>query len=261
MTIDTEDAIDHLSATHERSIGFSTGALALGDFRRGLTLLEGRAVRAVELSALRESELPMLMDALEDLDLSAFEYVSIHAPSKRHAMKESEVAELLAPCLERKWPVVVHPDSIVDYGCWRGFGALLCLENMDNRKRSARNAEELAPYFDELPHASFCLDLGHAQQVDATLSVARKMLREYGNRLKQLHLSELNNASHHQPLSMATVWAVREIARLIPDCPVIVESVIPPDKIDDELEMAASCFETSATARTIGAFAPLLSPS
>jgi hypothetical protein len=52
-----------------RSIGFSTGALALGDFRRGLTLLAGRGVRAVELSALREAELPGLMAALDELDL------------------------------------------------------------------------------------------------------------------------------------------------------------------------------------------------
>jgi hypothetical protein len=240
-----------------RTIGFSTGALALGDFRRGLALLATRAVRAVELSALRESELPFLMAAMDELDLSAFEYVSIHAPGKRSALRESEVAQLLTPCIARKWPVVVHPDSIVDHGYWRDFGSLLCLENMDNRKRSGRTAEELAPHFQQLPDASFCLDLGHAQQVDPTLSVARKMLRDYGHRLKQLHLSELNNDSHHQPLSMATVWAVREIARLIPDCPVILESVIASEKLDDELEMAAACFEKSTAAFARVARAPL----
>jgi hypothetical protein len=240
-----------------RTIGFSTGALALGDFRRGLALLATRDVRAVELSALREWELPLLMAALDELDLSAFEYVSIHAPGGRKALRDSEMAQLLAPCIERNWPIVVHPDSVVDYGCWRDFGSLLCLENMDNRKRSGRTAEELAPHFNELPEASFCLDLGHAQQVDPTLSVARKMLREYGPRLKQLHLSELNNDSHHQPLSMATVWAVREIARLIPDCPVIVESVIAPEKIDDELEMAAACFEKPVASIALNALAPL----
>jgi hypothetical protein len=169
-----------------------------------------------------------------------------------------EVAQLLTPCIQRKWPVVVHPDSVVDHGCWRDFGSLLCLENMDNRKRTGRTAEELAPHFHQLPEASFCLDLGHAQQVDPTLSVAREMLRDYGDRLKQLHLSELNNDSHHQPLSMATVWAVREIARLIPDCPVILESVITSEKLDDELEMAAACFEKSAAAIARTAHAPLL---
>jgi hypothetical protein len=43
------------------------------------------------------------------------------------------------------------------------------------------------------------------------------------------------------------VWAVREIARLIPECPVIVESVVAPGAIDAELEMAAMCFELNAS--------------
>jgi hypothetical protein len=233
-----------------RSIGFSTGALALGDFRRGLTLLAGRGVRAVELSALREAELPGLMAALDELDLSAFTYISIHAPSRLRSMKESLAAELLSPCIDRRWPVVLHPDAINDHACWRHFGRWACIENMDNRKRSGRNSEELEGHFELLPEASFCLDLGHAQQVDPTLGVARAMLRDYRSRLVQLHLSELDVTAHHQPLSMASVWAVREIARLIPDSPVIVESVVEPDAIDAELEMAAMCFDVNASGRT-----------
>ncbi len=233
-----------------RSIGFSTGALALGDFRRGLTLLAGRGVRAVELSALRESELPGLMAALHELDLSAFTYISIHAPSRLRVMKESIAAELLSPCIDRRWPVVLHPDAISDHGCWRDFGRWACIENMDNRKRSGRNSEELEDHFARLPEASFCLDLGHAQQVDPTLGVAREMLRDYRRRLMQLHLSELDVTAHHQPLSMASVWAVREIARLIPECPVIVESLVAPDAIAAELEMAAMCFDVNTKGHT-----------
>jgi hypothetical protein len=41
--------------------GFSTGALAPGDFRRALELLRGVDADAVELSTLREQELPSLM--------------------------------------------------------------------------------------------------------------------------------------------------------------------------------------------------------
>jgi hypothetical protein len=52
--------------------GFSTGALALRDFRRALRLLRGVDADAVELSALRETELPDLMQAAGDLDLSQF---------------------------------------------------------------------------------------------------------------------------------------------------------------------------------------------
>ncbi len=226
-----------------RSIGFSTGALALGDFRRGLELLAGRGVRAVELSALRENELPGLMEALDKLDLSRFDHISVHAPSKLRSLKEAEAARLLMPCIERRWPVILHPDAIGDHAHWAPFGDLACIENMDNRKEDGRTTPELRPHFERLPQASFCLDLGHARQVDPTLGIAREMLRAFGSRLTQLHLSELDVKAHHEPLSMATVWAVREIARLIPDCPVILESVVKADAIDTELAMAAKCFE------------------
>jgi len=229
-----------------RSIGFSTGALAFGDFRLALSLLAGKPMRAVELSALREHELPTLMAALSELDLSQFAYISVHAPSRLKTMRESEAAEALTPCIERRWPVILHPDAIVDHGCWRDFEDLLCIENMDKRKPIGRDVSELEPHFSALPKATLCLDLGHARQVDATFGVARLILSEYGDRLKQLHLSELNAKSGHEPLSMASVWAVREIQHLIPDCPVILESVVAHDQIDAELVMAARCFEVSA---------------
>lgn len=232
-----------------RHIGFSTGALALGDFRRGLALLQGHGCVAVELSALRESELPSLMATLAELDLHSYRYVSVHAPSRLSTMKEAEVAAALAPCIERAWPVILHPDAIVDHGCWRDFGRLLCIENMDKRKTTGRTADELAPHFAALPDASLCFDLGHARQVDPTLGIARRIIRDYGNKIVQLHLSELDAQCHHRRLSMATVWAVREIARSIPSVPVIVESVVTEHEIKRELAMAASCFDVASTTK------------
>jgi hypothetical protein len=161
----------------------------------------------------------------------------------------------LLPCIERKWPVILHPDAIGDHGCWRDFGRFACIENMDNRKLSGRTADELQSHFEHLPEASLCLDLGHAQQVDSTLGVARKILQQYRDRLMQLHLSELDVNAHHEPLSMATVWAVREIARLIPECPVILESVVQPDAIDVELDMASQCFVPTGTQYSVSQLA------
>jgi hypothetical protein len=45
-----------------RPIGFSTGALAKGDFRRGLDLQRRSGISAIELSALRDHELPHLLE-------------------------------------------------------------------------------------------------------------------------------------------------------------------------------------------------------
>jgi hypothetical protein len=235
-----------------RSIGFSTGALALGDFDRGLSLISDRHTKAIELSALREKELPGLMSALDRLHLEGYQYISVHAPSRLQTMKESVVADLLRPCIERKWSVVLHPDAIGDHGCWRDFGRFICIENMDKRKEAGRTATELRRHFQELPDASMCLDLAHARQVDPTLGIARDMIREYGERIVQLHLSELDVNSHHEPLSMAAVWAIREIAHLLPQCPVILESMVQPDAIDSELEMAIRCFESNRRADPAG---------
>ena len=126
---------------------------------------------------------------------------------------------------------------------------------MDKRKPSGRTAEELAPHFEALPKASLCLDLGHARQVDPTFGVARRIIRDHGHRLVQLHLSELDAKSHHEHLSMATVWAVREIARLIPDVPVIIESVADAEQIDKELALAAACFESTPRTTHVAATA------
>jgi hypothetical protein len=226
-----------------RSIGFSTGALAKGDFRTGLELLRRHQCEAVELSALRDHELRGLMEAAPALELKQFSYVSVHAPSRFAQTDEARAAELLRPCIEREWPIILHPDAIQDHGCWRDFGSLLCLENMDGRKDDGRTARELQRHFSELPKARLCLDLGHARHVDASMGVARQILRDFGARLTQIHLSELNAKAQHRPLSMATVWSVAELAHLIPSAPVIIESVIGPDEMAKELVMARKCFE------------------
>jgi hypothetical protein len=75
------------------------------------------------------------------------------------------------------------------------------------------------------------------------MGIARRILKDYGDRLVQIHLSEIDATCHHQPLSMATVWAVREIAAMIPDAPVILESVVAEHQVGKELEMASACFE------------------
>src|SRR5262245_48395114 len=146
-----------------RPIGFSTGALALGDFRKALAMLQGADTAAIELSALRDHELGPLMQALSDLDLGGFDYVSIHVPSKFKSLTEAAVAEALRPCIDLGIPVVIHPDVIRGPACWTLFGSLLCIENMDKRKATGRTITELDSFFAAFPKATFCLDLAHAR--------------------------------------------------------------------------------------------------
>src|SRR5580700_12058020 len=104
-----------------RPIGFSTGALAYGDFRQGLAVLAGKHTTTVELSALRDKELAPLVEALDSLDLSVYTYVSVHAPSKFEKERELEIVGLLGAVASRGWRIVLHPDAIRDVALWNSF--------------------------------------------------------------------------------------------------------------------------------------------
>ena len=60
---------------------------------------------------------------------------------------------------------------------WARFGALLCIENMDKPKPIGQPAAELVRIFHVLPRASLCFDIGHARQVDTTMSEATAILQ------------------------------------------------------------------------------------
>lgn len=192
-----------------RPIGFSTGALAKGDFARGLDL-QRRVPRigAVELSALRDHELPELITAIPALDLGAFAYVSFHAPGRLQSLDEKVVFELLLQ-LPASWPVVVHPELLRTRSLWIAMGERLCLENMDQRKTTGRTVDELRALFEIFPDATFCLDLGHARQIDPTMASALLMLRTFGDRLRQVHVSDARRTSSPRRNGTALVCARR----------------------------------------------------
>ncbi len=219
-------------------IGFSTGSLAFGDFKKALRILRKYPIEAVELSALRFQELKPLMESLPGLDLSQFKYVSVHAPSAFTRAQEKQITSWLACLAERGWPIILHADAVIDYDLWKPFGSQIAVENMDKRKAKGRTVEELTLTLEKLPKASICLDLGHARQVDRTMTDAYFLLKEFESRIVQIHLSEVNTKSHHDPLSWGAVFSYQKIARWIPPrVPIIVESVVAEDEIEMQVEL------------------------
>ena len=222
-----------------RPIGFSTGALALGDFERALRMLRGRAVEVVELSALRERELAPLVDSAARLGLEQFRHVAVHAPSRIAPGHEPAVVEQLASLAARGWPVVLHPDAVSDWALWRPLGAALLVENMDRRKATGRTADELAAALDRVPEAGLCLDVGHAHQQDPTMAGARLILERFGARLREVHLSHVTSSSAHERLSRDALLAARAVAALIPEqIPIVLETPVTEEQIDEELRAA-----------------------
>jgi hypothetical protein len=220
-----------------RPIGFSTGALAYSDFRKALRILRSTGVEVLELSALRDVELTPLVAAVDTLDLSQFKYVSFHAPSLFRREEESDIVAALLGLSQRGWPIVVHPDAIHEPARWRSLGGALCLENMDKRKPIGRSATELSWVFDRLPEASFCFDIGHARQFDSTMTEAYLLLTTFRQRLRQVHVSEVNTSSRHDIISYTSILAYRQVAHLIPmDIPLILETPTAPQDLGAEMD-------------------------
>lgn len=245
-----------------RPIGFSTGALALADFQLGLAMLKDVSeVSAVELSALRAHELAPLASALTSLDLERFTYVAFHAPSAFSKDEERTVVDILVGIAERGWPIVVHPDAIHDWALWRSFGDLLCIENMDKRKPIGRTVSELKACFDHAPEAQLCLDLGHARQVDPSMTVTFLILREFGDRLKQVHLSEVSTDSRHNRLSYSASLAFKKIAGLIPtSTPIILETPVSTEEIAKEIQRARAALTPTRTVQVSSSSIPAAHP-
>ena len=138
--------------------------------------------------------------------------------------------------LKVRWPIVLHPDAIHNFQLWEEFGNLLCIENMDKRKHIGRYKKELDYIFERLPNARFCLDMAHARQVDSSMTEAYTILKNFGHRLLQLHISEVNTSSKHDHISQGASRAFKEIAHLIPpNVPAILETPVLEEEIEEEL--------------------------
>lgn len=233
-------------------LGFSTGAIALSDFRRALDILQTTDTDAIELSAIRFRELRPLLEAIPSLNLEKFRYVSIHAPSNFSQNEERDVVDQITSTCCRTLRVIIHPDSIHDFDLWRGLGERVCIENMDSRKRVGRTVKELATFFELLPLARFCFDVAHARQFDTSMVEAYRMLAQFADRLVQVHLSEINMASKHVPMSEAAIAAYQMVSSLIPrNAAMIIESRLDddasPERIEREIGKGRRAFPWLAT--------------
>jgi hypothetical protein len=233
------------------TIGFSTGALARGDFVQGLRLLEAKHVEAVELSALRSSELP---DMLAKLPLylekikKRYRYVSFHAPTD--FKDEQGLLEQLTIFVSLGSNIIVHPDTIHDRSLWRVLGSCLCLENMDSRKKTGRTAKELREFFNDIPYARLCFDIAHARQVYPTMTEAACILEDFGDRLAQVHLSEVDGRGEHFAMSLSAELAYEQFSDIISEVPVILEPIVGEEDIELEIGKTETLLRHRARSNT-----------
>ncbi len=230
-----------------KRFGFSTGALAKGNLKRALCMVAEYPPEAIEYSALRIGELDTAVDFLTHEKLRDFGYNAFHAPSSFERKDEPRVVRQLRMLVEKlSLQIVVHPDVIHDYALWRPLGAFLCVENMDHRKAIGRTADELSAVFQKLPEARLCFDIGHAHEIDRSMSLAYEILRRFRNRIAHIHASEVSDDCHHRAFSASSRAAFSRLASLIPDsAPVILETDVPECRVGQQLKEAKEIFLAS----------------
>ena len=78
------------------------------------------------------------------------------------------------------------------------LGKRLLFENMDSQKRFACTVADLWVVFATYPDAGFCLDLAHCWTNDTSLRLAHEMVDEFGDRLRQVHVSGIEPDGTHR---------------------------------------------------------------
>ncbi|MGB8065949.1 MAG: hypothetical protein WCF26_28960 [Candidatus Sulfotelmatobacter sp.] len=127
---------------------------------------------------------------------------------------------------------------------------------MDKRKPIGRTRDDLLAVFEELPQATFCFDIGHAHQIDPTMCEATMILEKLKDRLVEVHMSEVNTESRHDPITLEAERSFQIVAQLIPEqVPIILESrVAKPgeqlglevrERVEREIRLVESLFRTT----------------
>ena len=166
-----------------------------------------------------------------------FRYVSVHAPVKNREQDESATIAMLdgLPLWVRS--VVAHPDALSDVGRYRVLGTRLVLENMDDRKITGRVADEMESFFEALPHAGFCLDVAHVRSIDPTMDAAHELLDRFRSRLRQVHLSSLDDG-RHVPLRKDDEKLFADVLDRCRDVPWLLEAW-PPERWATQMKTTA----------------------
>jgi hypothetical protein len=220
-------------------LGFSTGALyKTHSTKDALRLYRELKYNVVELGFMKPEEIGgYRLDEISENDLVGFRYVSLHAPNIDYAcnaeteriFKEIENINIL-----RKLDLVVfHPDRISDFAVFENVNFNIAFENMDNRKRSFRTAEELGRVLSYNEAYKMVLDVNHVYSIDPTMKLAKDFYSQLGDRIGQIHLS--GYVTGHEPLYVTKQINIIESIQNL-NVPIILESVVSPQEIVRERE-------------------------
>ena len=201
----------------DRIIGLALGTLhrmgaALAGDRDGnrnglVDLARNYAIEGVELTLGSFDLVLSFRPSGENLGwLRSLRYVSIHGPVFGNGDGHGRAAKAVLDRMERLYAdcgasnIVLHPDGLPDAAWMRETPCALSLENLAPAAGfgPARLGEALA----EHPRAGFCLDLSHA--FSGPVPETEELLRRFGHRLRQVHVSAAEGERTHLRMKHAS---------------------------------------------------------
>jgi hypothetical protein len=224
VPVDDDSVLGRLHAFGPAEIGTATELFAGDTWPARVAHALRWSRSAVELSALTAAEFESALAYLKS-SRPPVRRLSVHAPLALPEGGEDEIAFGFAAMGPRVAFVVQHPDVLTQPARLARLGSSLALENMDKRKSDGRLVRELGPYFRDLPHARFCLDVAHAKSVDPTLEVGHALLDAFGPRLCEVHVSGIDGSGNHIALSHDDIDTYESILRRCCHVPWILESL------------------------------------
>jgi hypothetical protein len=83
------------------------------------------------------------------------------------------------------------------------------------------------------------------------MSEATSILKRFGDRIKQIHISYVDGQSKHRSLNYTSVYAYKKVQHLIPiDVPIIIESPTHRHDIQGEISLVEKIFNGTSSVLT-----------
>ncbi|MCK4667275.1 hypothetical protein KAU33_11025 [Candidatus Dependentiae bacterium] len=162
--------------------------------------------------------------------LKSLKYVSIHAPfnllrgsvDEKELIKQLDIIDDIYKDINAK-NVVIHPTELPEPRILNKYKFKMSTENLPPVK--IFTIVKLIDVFKKYPNMGFCLDVAHAYlwSKDKT----KRLLKKFGNRLTQVHLSGTYRRRDHQSLRTVTSNFMKSIETVFAlDVPIIIEETI-----------------------------------
>lgn len=238
---------------NKNCIGFSTGILYGLDLTldQKIDQLSQKWANAIELGFGKFEEFPEynLGEETKDKLLQNFSSISLHAPWKGITYGDNSETKQILANLEKRTKelaisgIVIHPDTVENFGILDTSCLPFCIENMDLRKSFGTHPEHFQELIDRYKFW-LVLDVQHAYEQDPSMNLAKEFIITMGDRLKHMHVSWCSALQGHVPTYKAdNQQAIAGILAMKIPVPKILEGVfveVNEDNLHQELDYVAS---------------------